>query len=155
MLETSCRQKLFWIIPVVSFMIRNTAQKLFRRKRHIMPSQAAGISRPPAILSQKLTFSKHDIYIPIDAEFYADFKNVYFHIFILSISRVTAIFLAISTPFWPISQFFIHFITSHRCKSRNIQNKGIKVYIFEISIKFCVDWYIICHVLRRSIFGLK
>ena len=29
--------------------------------------------------------------IPIDAKFYADFKNVYFYTFILRISRVTAV----------------------------------------------------------------
>ena len=66
----------------MSYMIRNTVQK------KIFPG-AAGISWPPAILSQKLTFSKHDI-IPIDAKFYADFKNVYFYAFILNISRFTA-----------------------------------------------------------------
>ena len=37
------------------------SKKNFSRGRHIMPPPAAGISWPPAILSQKLTFSKHDI----------------------------------------------------------------------------------------------
>ena len=25
----------------------------------------------------------------------------------------------------------------------NIKNNGIKVYIFEISTKFCIDWYMV------------
>ena len=37
--------------------------------------------------------------------------------------------------------YIIYIITSHHCNSRNVQNNGIKVYIFEISTKFCIGWY--------------
>ena len=75
-------------------------------------------------------------YIPIDAKLSADFRNVYFYTFILSISRVTAIFLSILSPFWPILQFSIHLTTWDHCNSRSIQNKGIKVSISKV-------WYFI------------
>ena len=44
---------------------------------------------PPANLD--LFDHLQDVYIRIDAKFYADFKNVYFYTLILSISRVTAL----------------------------------------------------------------
>ena len=38
------------------------------------------------------------------------------------------------------------------CKSRIIQDKHIKLYIFEINIKFRVDWYIMRDILKNLIF---
>ena len=38
------------------------------------------------------------------------------------------------------------------CNSRIIQDKHIKLYIFEISIKFRVDWYIMRDILKNLIF---
>ena len=83
--------------------------------------------------------------IPIDA----DFKNVYFHIFILSRSRV----ISQKPPFLsPVASnvqkrwFFVYnlWIT---------QVKRIKVYIFEISVKFRVDWYATWRVFKKLNFS--
>ena len=54
-------------------------------------------------------------------------------------------------PIPKISEIAIHF--GHI--SWNSQDKHIKLYIFEISMKFRIDWYIICLGLKNSEFGLK
>ena len=68
---------------------------------------------------------------------HADFKNVHFFMFILSRSRV----ISQKPPFLsPVASnvqkrwFFVY-------NSWTTQDKRIKVYIFEISVKFRVDWY--------------
>ena len=83
--------------------------------------------------------------IPIDAKFDADFKNVYFYMFILSRSRV----ISQKPPFLsPVASnvqkrwFFVY-------NSWTTQDKRIKVYIFEISVKFRVDWYATWGVLKK------
>ena len=86
--------------------------------------------------------------IPIDAKFDADFKNVYFFLHILNSSRLISEKLPISGPVpenMQNRQFFAH-------KSQTSQNKYKKVYIFEISIKFRVDWYATWGVLKKLIF---
>ena len=83
--------------------------------------------------------------ISIDAKFDADFKNVYFLILILRSLRFMSQKLPILHVFWHGSwnrQFFAY-------KSRTSQNMKKKVYIFEISIKFCVDWYATWHFLKN------
>ena len=46
-------------------------------------------------------------------------------------------------PFFEISKKTGPFQTSKRHKSAKTHQNPINLYIFEISIKFCVDWYII------------
>ena len=46
---------------------------------------------------------------------------------------------------WPVFAKRVktgHFQTLNDHKSKTTQNKHTKLYIFEISVKFCVDWYI-------------
>ena len=73
--------------------------------------------------------------IPIDAKFDADFKDVYFFLHILTNSRLISEKLPILGPVpenMQNRQFFAY-------KSETSQNKKEKVYIFGISVKFCVD----------------
>ena len=44
--------------------------------------------------------------------------------------------------FWPLFPKPGHFQTLNGHKSKSFENKHTKLYIFEISVKFCVDWYI-------------
>ena len=82
---------------------------------------------------------------PIDAKFDADFKNVYFYTFILSFSRV----INKKPPFLHIwrdgaqKRWFLAY------NSWSTQDKHTKVYIFEISVKFRVDWYATWGVLKK------
>ena len=73
----------------------------------------------------------------MDAEFYADFK-MYTYLY-ANISKISSELILVK-KIHRIAQYmqFCHQILN---KSRNLQNIGIKVYIFEISIKFCVHWY--------------
>ena len=48
-----------------------------------------------------------------------------------------------------MASFFNFFTTLNGCNSLNIQDNDIKVYIFEISIKFRIDWYITCIGLKK------
>ena len=75
---------------------------------------------------------------PIDAEFCADFRNVYFCIPILRIFRVMVILRPKKAPF-PQTGLFRP-LNNHN--SKNPQDRYTKVYIFEISAKFCVDWWV-------------
>ena len=73
--------------------------------------------------------------ISIDAEFDADFENVYFLHHILTHFQFISEKLPILVPVqenMQKRQFFAY-------KSESSQNKKEKVYIFEISIKFRVD----------------
>ena len=45
-------------------------------------------------------------------------------------------------PLWPIFDKTSHFQTLNGHKLNTTQDKHTKLYIFEISVKFCVDWYI-------------
>ena len=87
-----------------------------------------------------MKFLKHlqNIYtcIPIDAKFYADFKNVYFCKPIMRIFRV----MAIQRPKRPVFPKMGLFRPLNGHNSKNLQDRYTKVYIFEISIKFHVDW---------------
>ena len=50
-------------------------------------------------------------------------------------------------PVFPKIQISGLFQPSNGHKSRYMQNKPIKLYIFEISVKFCVEWYTpFCHL---------
>ena len=95
-----------------------------------------------------MRFLKHlqNIYtcIPIDAKFYADFKNVYFCIPIMRIFRVMAIQRPKKARFGENGPF--RHLNGHNLKSPH--DRYIKVYIFEISIKFCVDWYAGIYILK-------
>ena len=73
--------------------------------------------------------------ISIDAEFDADSENVYFFLLILTSFRFISEKLPILVPVqenMQKRQFFAY-------KSKTSQNKKKKVYIFGISVKFCVD----------------
>ena len=83
--------------------------------------------------------------ISIDAKFDADFKNVYFFLLILTSFRFISEKLPILVPVqenMQKRQFFAY-------KSETSQNKKEKVYIFGISVKFCVDWYATWHTLKN------
>ena len=67
---------------------------------------------------------------------YADFKNAYFYILILLIFRVMASFRPKKARFGENGLFRL----SDGNNSKNLQDRNTKVYIFEISAKFCVDW---------------
>ena len=73
-------------------------------------------------------------FIPIDAKFDADFKNVYFYMFILSWSRVISQkppFLSLAASNVQKRWFFVY-------NSWTTQDKRMKVFIFGNSIKFCL-----------------
>ena len=123
-----------------------------------MPSPIRGIKHKdahapfvyehPAENEQNQILENTSCCIPNDAKFDADFKNVYFDMFILSRSRV----ISQKPPFLsPVASnvqkqwFFVY-------NSWTTQDKRIKVYIYEISVKFCVDWYATLGVLKKLIF---
>ena len=80
----------------------------------------------------------HIMYIPIDAKFDADFKNIYFYMFILSRSPFLSPVASNVQKRW----FFVYI-------SWTTQDKRIKVFIVEISVKFRVDWYATWGVFKK------
>ena len=84
--------------------------------------------------------------IPIDAEFYADFKNAYFCILILLIFWVMASFRLKKAHFGENRLFR----PSDGNNSKNLQDRYTKVYIFEISIKFRIEWWAGIYILKMG-----
>ena len=82
--------------------------------------------------------------IPIDAKFYADFKNVYFCIPIMRIFRV----MDIQRPKKPVFPKTGLFLPLNGHNSKNSHDRDTKVCIFEISIKFRIDWYAGIYILK-------
>ena len=95
-----------------------------------------------------MKFLKHlqNVYTcpPFDAEFYADFKNVYICTPILQIFRVMVSFRPKKASFGENG----HFRPLDCNNSKNLEDRYTKVYIFEISIKFRIDWYAGIYILK-------
>ena len=131
------------LVPTLTISV-NSRLIFFRIFRGHLHRILAGTFWLPANISQISSCSKADL-------LYINRPEI--HLFIMSISWLKTILRLKWPPFFSKPQFWAHF-SLEIVISQEMHDKHIKLYIFEISVKFRVDWYIIYQLLKNLKFGL-